>query len=567
LLSLRSIKRRDPSRSDAAGWRLTISQHLILLSLAVLLPQVVLSTVVAWQYASDQRTAVETGARVEAREHRANLDRELKTLISMLEVLATSPALASQDLDGFRGQMVQLLTQRGLAMNLRDAAGHRLIGVSAGHVGDFAENPEVEALDRKVIASRQPQVSGLLADPPTGRPYLLVLVPVLTGGEVTGVLDVALEPANILHVVLRDVPDGWLASVVDADLRIITRSRDPDRYIGRPGTETFAQGVRTGSGSFYGGRSIEGEEVFTAYQRSEISGWIVSFAVPITLLDKPLTTLTRTLMAFGALGVGTSLLMALIYARVLSRALRGLARSAAAVGRDPFTEPTQTRVQEIDDVGSVLTVADAELKRSSTRQTTLLAELDHRVKNTLAIIQSLVSQTFRSARSPEQFQTAITGRVMALARSHEVLSTARWERPELGHVAEAILLRESHQVTFNGPKVLLRPKAVVAFSQAFHELLANAVLHGSLRNPLGRIDLSWSVDEASEMLHISWVETGARPEPVGKLRQGLGMTIVRICIERQLAGECDFVEETDRFVFWANVPMQSELGRNATLLD
>ena len=486
----------------------------------------------------------------------------------MLQVLATSPSLRNGDLDAFRAQMEEMLTLRGVAMDLRKTGGDRVIGVSAGQVGAFATNPAIEAIDKAVAASKLPQVSDLLEDPPTGRPYLLIAVPVLQGGEVTHVLDLILEPANILHLVLQNIPEGWLASVVDRNMRVITRSRAPDQFTGRRATDEFMNGIRNSEGSFYGGLSLEGEQVFVAFQTSKLSGWTVSFAVPVAILDKPHATLMRTLLTMGALGILTSLLMALFYARMLSSALQGLARSAAAVGRESFSEPKLTRVQEIDDVRSVLVVADAELKRSSSRQTTLLAELDHRVKNTLAIIQSLVSQTFRSVTSPEQFRTAITGRVMALARSHEVLSTTNWESPELRHVADAVLMRESRQVFCDGPRILLRPKAVVAFSQSFHELLANAMRHGRLLTASGHIDLSWRVAEDGDALLIRWVETGgAADDSEADLEPGLGLTIVRICIERQLGGECEVQRDAESFVFTARVPMQSELGRNATLLN
>jgi two-component sensor histidine kinase len=349
-------------------------------------------------------------------------------------------------------------------------------------------------------------------------------------------------------------------------MRVITRSRDPDRYIGLQGTPEFQKGVRENNGSFLGGRSLEGDPVFTAFQRSALSGWTVSFAVPLPVLDRPLANLTRTLLVMGILAVCTSLLMALIYARVLSRSLRRLARSAASVGRDAFRPPGRTSVHEIHEVGAILVEADAELKRWGRRQTTLLAELDHRVKNTLAIIQSLVAQTFRASRSPEQFRSAITGRVMALARSHEVLSTANWESPHLQQVAEAVLLRESNRVRLDGPSVELRPKAVVALSQSFHELLANAQTHGQLREPDGEVQVSWRVDVAQNLLTVEWRETGAARPAADALTPGLGLTIVRICIERQLGGECSFELTPTRFEFAARIPLESDLGRNATLL-
>jgi two-component sensor histidine kinase len=564
LLGLRSLKGFRVGRFVRPFPRLTIAQHLVLFSLVVLLPQVTLGSIVASRYAADQRAIVERDARVLAHEHRADLDRDLQVIIVALQTLAGSPDVVDENVAAVRPRMEDLLTRYGMAIELWDANGHRLLGVSAHNVGDFAENPDVGALGRDVVRTRAPLVSGLLSDPATGRPYLLVMVPVIRDGAVTHVLDLALEPANVLYLVLRDIPDGWLASVVDANMRVITRSRDPDRYIGQRGTPQFQEGVRTSNGSFLGGRSLEGDPVFTAFERSKLSGWTVSFAVPLPILDRPLTDLTRTLLAMGVLAAFTSMLMALIYARLLSRSLRRLARSAASVGRQGFRPPGPTAVAEIHEVGTILLEANAELKRWGQRQTTLLAELDHRVKNTLAIIQSLVSQTFRSSRNPDRFQSAITGRVMALARSHEVLSTANWESPELRQLAEAVLLRESNRVHIEGPRVQLRPKAVVALAQSFHELLANAQTHGRLRDAGGVIHLRWRVDLERNLLLLDWLETSPTLRPAPELEVGLGLKIVRICIERQLGGHCSFELRPDHFAFSAQIPLESELGRNAT---
>ena len=223
-----------------------------------------------------------------------------------------------------------------------------------------------------------------------------------------------------------------------------------------------------------------------------------------------------------------------------------------------------TAVIEMDEVGRLLALADADLKHKDAHQCTLLHELDHRVKNTLAIIQSLVTQSVRGSASPEHFREAIIGRVMALARSHEVLSAANWKDPELGDVAGAVLAREAERIHHEGDRVSLAPRVVVAFAQIFHELLANAEKHGSLSRTDGRVTLTWRMEGAS--LHILWVETSKEPPEVAVLK-GLGTTIVRICVERQLGGTCHFEAAPEGLRFEAIVPLVSELGVNGAAMD
>jgi two-component sensor histidine kinase len=170
----------------------------------------------------------------------------------------------------------------------------------------------------------------------------------------------------------------------------------------------------------------------------------------------------------------------------------------------------------------------------------------------------------RGSASPEHFREAIIGRVMALARSHEVLSAANWNDPELANVAGAVLAREAERIHYEGDRVSLAPRVVVAFAQVFHELLANAEKHGSLSRPEGRVTVTWRLEGAT--LHILWVETSSEPPAVAALK-GLGTTIVRICIERQLGGICHFEAAPEGLRFEASVPLVSELGVNGAAMD
>jgi two-component sensor histidine kinase len=153
---------------------------------------------------------------------------------------------------------------------------------------------------------------------------------------------------------------------------------------------------------------------------------------------------------------------------------------------------------------------------------------------------------------------------MALARSHEVLSAANWKDPELASVAEAVLARESARIHIEGDRLSLEPRVVVAFAQIFHELLVNAERHGALARPDGRVNLSWRREGGK--LHLLWVETSSKPSDIEAL-QGLGTTIIRICIERQLGGVCRFEPEAAGLRFAATIPLHSDLGANAAVIE
>jgi len=159
-----------------------------------------------------------------------------------------------------------------------------------------------------------------------------------------------------------------------------------------------------------------------------------------------------------------------------------------------------------------------ERKRAAARQRLLLAELNHRVKNTLAAVQSVAAQTARQAETADGFRAAFQARLMALARSHDMLTEGGWEGAALREVAQRTLAAYGGapaRFGLSGPPVRLAPAAVVTLNLAFHELATNAAKHGALSAPGGRVEVGWAL-EAGEgsggpLLAISWEERGGPP--------------------------------------------------------
>ena len=552
----------------SAFWfpRFTLVQHLLILSLTVLVPQVLLGALIAWRYTSEQKMSLELAANTIVRERAASLDRELEGVIGALQALATSPMIDQNDLNGLRAQAVQMLRFRGTALVMRDSSGKHIINTlqSEEEPALTSTDPDLLANDAVIFKTKAPAISNLYTGAVTKLPFVNVGVPVVRDDEVRYVLAIAIAPATFSGSILRETPKGWIGVILDRKMRVIARSADQERFVGRLTPQSSQDYLIGESGSFHGGVSLEGAPIFSAYRKSALAGWTVAFAIPETILNAPLRDLWRTLLLMGLLAMAVSMLSAFLYGRMLRKSLRRIARAARRVGQDDFAPAGRTAVLEMDEVGNLLTLADADLKRKDEHQRTLLHELDHRVKNTLAIIQSLVTQSVRGSASPEHFRDAIIGRVMALARSHEVLSAANWKDPELGDVAGAVLAREAERIHYDGDRVSLAPRVVVAFAQVFHELLANAEKHGSLSRPEGRVVVTWRLDGQS--LHILWVESSDEPPEVAALK-GLGTTIVRICVERQLGGTCHFEAAPEGLRFEAIVPLVSDLGVNGAAMD
>ena len=184
-----------------------------------------------------------------------------------------------------------------------------------------------------------------------------------------------------------------------------------------------------------------------------------------------------------------------------------------------------------------------ERKRAAARQRLLLAELNHRVKNTLAAVQSVAAQTARQADSPDGFRAAFQSRLLALARSHDVLTEGNWEGAPLRGILERALVAfggPGARVSLSGPPVRLAPAAVVTLNLAFHELATNAAKHGALSAPGGRIEVGWAL-EAGEgsggpALAILWRESGG-PSVRPPERRGFGSRLIERGLPREFGAE------------------------------
>lgn len=201
-----------------------------------------------------------------------------------------------------------------------------------------------------------------------------------------------------------------------------------------------------------------------------------------------------------------------------------------------------------------------ERKRAEEQRTLLINELNHRVKNTLATVQSIASQTLRNASTMPEAKEAFEGRLMALARAHDVLTTESWEGAELRNiVAQALAPYRSFgedRLTIRGPEVRLSPRIALALSMALQELTTNAVKHGSLSNTTGRVDIAWDIARAEpgSRLHLRWQESGGPPvQP--PIRQGFGSRLIERSLARELNGDVQITFHPEGVLCTVDAPL------------
>jgi two-component sensor histidine kinase len=182
-----------------------------------------------------------------------------------------------------------------------------------------------------------------------------------------------------------------------------------------------------------------------------------------------------------------------------------------------------------------------ERKEAEDRQKLLIDELNHRVKNTLATVQSLATQTAHGTASPEAFCEAFEGRLIALSHVHDQLTRRHWGSAELRDIVIGATAPYGGgapgRVMTDGKNITLRPRAALTLALALHELTTNAAKYGALSVPKGRVTVRWQVADGPKqlMLNLEWCELDGPPVAM-PTRQGFGSRFIKDSVATELRG-------------------------------
>src|SRR4051795_1584750 len=216
---------------------------------------------------------------------------------------------------------------------------------------------------------------------------------------------------------------------------------------------------------------------------------------------------------------------------------------------------------EIDAQG-LLTQAgiDAREREAADKlQKLILEELHHRIKNTLATVSAIASQSLRNVPGAEHAQHAIEGRLLALGRAHDLLLQARWTSADLGKIVrgatEAFDNPDVPKFTITGPDVRMTSGAVIAIAMTLNELCTNTTKFGALSVPAGRVQITWAIDPKMQRLHLKWTEQNG-PAVRAPDKRSFGTRLVET-LGRQLKGDVSLTYEPAGFVYVLDVPLAS----------
>jgi two-component sensor histidine kinase/CheY-like chemotaxis protein len=257
---------------------------------------------------------------------------------------------------------------------------------------------------------------------------------------------------------------------------------------------------------------------------------------------------------------------------VIPLAIEALARgipagaSPGSAARDSLTaENDSLRLlleQAVIDAQALLAQAgiDAKEREAADKlQKLILEELHHRIKNTLATVSAIASQSLRTATSIEHGRQAIESRLLALGRAHDLLMQVSWANASLVHTVrgatEPYDSKGAGCFSIVGPDIAITSGAVIALAMTFNELCTNTTKFGALSVPTGRVDIAWTIDEQAQRLRLTWTEKDGPPVEA-PTRRSFGTRMMG-SLGQQLNGEVQLAYERTGFVYTIDVPLNA----------
>jgi two-component sensor histidine kinase len=398
-------------------WRTTsLRRCLSTFGLLIVCPLLIASSVVSVLYVLAAQQALQRDALATVRDAATAIDHEIKKNILALQILSTSLGTSDVGVERVYREAKQLTdTMPGSVLVLRRPTGETIFNTTfpLGTALDKGTNEVLALAESAAKTKRSFAISDVFVGRRIPKTYVAIVQPVTSDNEsVSYLLNLRIPTevfSNILQLQLRE-PD-WLIGVTGRDGRILARNWEPERYIGQKASDAFIQNTQGDEGVFRV-VTLDGVHVFNAYARSKLTGWRVGAGVPINIFETPLYRSLFALAAIGIIALACSFGLSYAYARRMLKPADELRKLASATSHEKQL-PSKTGLREFDDVLALLAKFIGELDSRDRHQQTLVNELNHRAKNTLATIQAIAYQTHRQSQSWEEFRTNFEDRLSA----------------------------------------------------------------------------------------------------------------------------------------------------------
>lgn len=403
----------------------------VLMAAAVLLPVVLASVIALEKIRQGERTAALRGLQETVRATALIVDRDMQGSLSALKALGNSPHLQAENFQAFYEQATALDRKPDVWTLLLDDQGRQILNTVVPFGSPPPPPPAARERVAQVLATGKPLVTDLIFGPATGKRLTTIYVPATVPG---GRSFVVAQAFSIEHWRLvthhQQIPPEWIVAVIDRQGKFIARSHKAAELVGGPARpELVAAAAGAHSGSIRHA-TVEGIDVYDAFDHSDLTGWTIAIAAPVELIDGPARRALWLALSGLTLAVLAAILAAAAFSRRFIRAIDSAGRAAVALGKgeQPVTKPTA--LMEVDALNQALVGAgallDAERRSRQAAETErerllasevsaraaaqaqnvakdqFLAMLGHELRNPLAAISGAISLLDMGGTQPEQ---------------------------------------------------------------------------------------------------------------------------------------------------------------------
>jgi signal transduction histidine kinase/CheY-like chemotaxis protein len=381
-----------------------LRSHFALLTFGTLLPVAIAGTITAWLFVEHDRDAFRRATLERTLALSTAVDAEIDGSIATARALGESLDVNVADFAAFRGLAQRILATQPHWSNINLALpdGQQLVNLARPPGAPLHSIAGVDESVERIQRDRKPVVNDIAYGTATQAWDVAIRVPVIRDGEIRYILSGIVRPESISQLlVAQRLPPDWVALVVDRKGNIVGRSREGQGTAGQPAMQKLRDAIGAAPTGWFRGITPDGDEVYTAYQRSALTGWTVAIRVPVDMVDgiAARAAWVGALTLLGALGVAVAL--AVVIGRRIERPIESLAEAAVAIGRGEHPAlPSRSPVNELAALSSALqaassAIADRQrllereretLKAMDRSKNEFIAMLSHELRNPLAPI-------------------------------------------------------------------------------------------------------------------------------------------------------------------------------------
>ncbi|MBW4563990.1 MAG: response regulator [Mojavia pulchra JT2-VF2] len=346
--------------------KLSLRWHLVLLVAGALLPVVLFAIAVVHELSLREQQASERRLVLAARSLATDVERETSSAIATLQALAASERLEQEDFKAFytEAQRMAKTQPTWLGVIVLTPDGRQVLNTSFPFGISLPPVNEPESL-RRVVQTHQPTVGYLALGRLKQSWAFPIRVPVMRDGELRYVLTAVITPKALTSVIASQTPtDGeWTRTVVDGHGIVVARTRNPDRFVGKPGTPSFLKRIREKTEGVYRESTLEGAQVYLAFSRTNFSHWTTAVVVPVEVIEGPARRAMLLVVNSGLALLVVSGMGAFVLSRSISQGITSAAAAAEALAKGEYLSIKPSSIKEVALLGESLEFSAALLSQ------------------------------------------------------------------------------------------------------------------------------------------------------------------------------------------------------------